>query len=48
MGLQKVTISFLASQVSINEEIRGLKEEFDKIDVNKDGEISKEELIKYL
>ena len=48
LGLQKVTISFLANQVSINEEIKALKEEFDKFDVNKDGEISKEELIKCL
>jgi calcium-dependent protein kinase len=46
--LQKVTISFLANQISINEEIKALKEEFDKFDVNKDGEISKEELIKCL
>ena len=48
LGLQKVTISFLANQISINEEIKELKEEFDKFDVNKDGEISKEELIKCL
>jgi calcium-dependent protein kinase len=48
LGLQKVTISFLANQVSINDEIKALKEEFDKFDVNKDGEISKEELIKCL
>ena len=48
LGLQKMTISFLANQVSVNEEIRKLKEEFDKFDLNKDGEISKEELIKYL
>ena len=48
LGLQKVTISFLANQVSVNEEIKALKEEFDKFDVNKDGEISKQELIKCL
>ena len=48
VGLQKATVSFLANQISINEEIKKLKEEFDKIDVNKDGEISKEELIKCL
>ena len=48
LGLQKVTISFLANQVSINDEIKALKQEFDKFDVNKDGEISKEELIKCL
>ena len=43
-----MTISFLANQVSVNEEIKKLKEEFDKFDVNKDGEISKQELIKCL
>ena len=48
LGLQKLTISFLANQISINEEIKTLKEEFDKFDVNKDGEISKEELIECL
>ena len=48
LGLQKMTISFLANQISVNEEIKKLKEEFDKIDINKDGEISKEELIKCL
>ncbi len=45
LGLQKATVSFLTNQISINEEIKKLKEEFDKIDVNKDGEISKNELI---
>lgn len=48
LGLQKLTISFLTNQISINEEIKTLKEEFDKFDVNKDGEISKEELIECL
>ena len=48
VGLQKACVSFLANQISINEEIKKLKEEFDKIDVNKDGEISKNELIKCL
>ena len=48
LGLQRITISFLANQISINEEIKELKEEFDKFDENKDGEISKEELIKCL
>ena len=48
LGLQKATVSFLANQISINEEIKKLKEEFDKIDVNKDGEISKDELIQCL
>jgi calcium-dependent protein kinase len=45
LGLQKATVSFLTNQISINEEIKKLKEEFDKIDVDKDGEISKNELI---
>ena len=48
LGLQKATVSFLTNQISINEEIKKLKEEFDKIDVNKDGEISKDELIRCL
>ena len=48
LGLQKLTISFLANQVSVNEEIKRLKEEFDKFDTNKDGEISKDELIQCL
>jgi calcium-dependent protein kinase len=48
LGLQKITISFLANQISINEEIKTLKEEFDKFDVNKDGEISRQELIECL
>ena len=38
----------MANQISINQEIQKLKDEFDKIDQNKDGEISKEELIKCL
>ena len=48
VALQKVTLSFIANQVNMNEEIKKLKSEFDKIDVNKDGMISKEELIKCL
>ena len=44
--LQKATLAFLANQISINQEIQKLKDEFDKIDENKDGEISKDELIK--
>jgi calcium-dependent protein kinase len=48
VGLQKATVSFLTNQISINEEIKKLKEEFDKIDVNKDGEISKDELVRCL
>ena len=46
--LQKATLAFLTNQISLNQEIQNLKEEFDKIDENKDGEISKIELIKCL
>jgi calcium-dependent protein kinase len=46
--LQKATLAFLTNQISINQEIQKLKDEFDKIDENKDGEISKPELIKCL
>ena len=45
LTLQKATLSFIANQVSLNEEIKKLKDEFDKIDENKDGMISKDELI---
>ena len=34
VGLQKSIVSFLTNQISINEEIKKLKEEFDKIDVH--------------
>ena len=44
--LQKATLSFIANQMSQNEEVQKLKEEFDKIDDNKDGVISREELVK--
>ena len=46
ISLQKATVSFLTNQISFDEEIK--KEEFDKIDVNKDGKISKDELVKCL
>jgi calcium-dependent protein kinase len=48
VSLQKATLAFLANQISINQEIQKLKDEFDKIDENKDGEISKNELVKCL
>lgn len=44
--LQKATLSFIANQVSMNEEIKKLKDEFDKIDDNKDGMISRAELVR--
>ena len=34
VDLQKSIVSFLTNQISINEEIKKLKEEFDKIDVH--------------
>ena len=46
--LQKATLSFIANQMTMNEDVRKLKREFDKIDVNKDGVISREELIRCL
>lgn len=42
--LQKAVLSFLTNQIDDNRETNAVKEEFDKIDVNKDGVISKEEL----
>ena len=48
VSLQKAALSFLTNQISMNEEIKKLKIEFDKIDVNKDGEISLDELIQCL
>ena len=46
--LQKLILSFLTNQTTFHDEIKRLKEEFDRIDENKDGEISKDELIKCL
>jgi calcium-dependent protein kinase len=46
--LQKATLSFNANQMNMNEEIKKLKDSFDKIDVNKDGVVSKDELIQCL
>ena len=45
LTLQKAILSFLANQINLNEEIKILKDEFNKMDKNKDGLISKEELI---
>ncbi len=45
LTLQKATLSFMTNQISINDEIKRLKNEFNKIDTNHDGMISKEELI---
>ncbi len=45
LTLQKATLSFIANQISQNDEIKKIKEEFDKIDHNRDGVLSKEELI---
>ena len=46
--LQKATLSFIANQMNMNEEIKKLKDSFDKIDVNKDGVVSQDELIQCL
>jgi calcium-dependent protein kinase len=46
--LQKATLSFIANQMTMNEDVRKLQHEFDKIDVNKDGVISRDELIRCL
>jgi len=43
--LQKASLVFIANQVGQNEEVHKLQEEFDKIDKNKDGVLSREELL---
>ncbi len=43
--LQKATLAYIANQIGQNEDLERLKDEFDKIDINKDGVLSKEELI---
>ena len=48
VDLQKLILSFLTNQTSFYDEIKKLKEEFDRIDENKDGEISLKELTKCL
>lgn len=45
ISLQKATLAFIANQISSAEEIKAIKEEFDKIDKNKDGILTKDELI---
>jgi calcium-dependent protein kinase len=42
--LQKASLAFIANQFGQNEDIKILKDEFDKIDSNKDGVLSREEL----
>jgi calcium-dependent protein kinase len=42
--LQKASLAFITNQFGQNEEINKLKFEFDKIDTNKDGVLSKDEL----
>lgn len=46
--LQKAILSFVSNQMAMNEEVKKLKDEFDKIDDNKDGVISLDELVKCL
>lgn len=43
--LQKATLSYLSLQLGQNEEIKKIQSEFNKIDKNKDGVLSKEELL---
>ncbi|MCQ2818500.1 MAG: EF-hand domain-containing protein, partial [archaeon] len=43
--LQKATLSYISHQLSQSNELKRLTEEFNKIDKNKDGVLSKEELI---
>ena len=48
LTLQKAALSYIANQIGQNDEIKKIKEEFDKIDDNKDGVLSKKELINCL
>lgn len=45
ISLQKASLAFIANQLGHSEEINRIKDEFDKIDVNKDGVLSKQELL---
>ncbi len=45
ISLQKASLAFIANQLGHNEEIKKIKDEFDKIDLNKDGMLSSEELL---
>jgi calcium-dependent protein kinase len=45
LSLQKASLVFIANQLGQYEEIQKIKDEFDKIDSNKDGILSKEELL---
>ncbi len=45
ISLQKASLAFIANQLGHSEEIGKIKDEFDKIDVNKDGVLSREELL---
>ena len=45
ISLQKASLAFIANQLGHNEEVKRIKDEFDKIDVNKDGILSKQELL---
>jgi calcium-dependent protein kinase len=45
VSLQKASLAFIANQLGHNEEVKKIKDEFDKIDINKDGILSKEELL---
>lgn len=43
--LQKASLAFIAIQTGESEDVSRIKKEFDKIDINRDGVISKKELI---
>lgn len=43
--LQKASLAFITNHFGQNEELKRLKSEFDKIDINKDGVLSKVELV---
>jgi calcium-dependent protein kinase len=45
ISLQKASLAFIANQLGHNEEVKKIKDEFDKIDINKDGILSKKELL---
>lgn len=43
--LQKASLAYIANHFGQNDDLKRLKDEFDKIDTNKDGVLSREELI---
>lgn len=43
--LQQAALTFIVSQLATNEEVKDLKKAFQKLDLNKDGKLSREELL---